>query len=97
MTEPVIDQLAAEWAAIDELCRGLDDAEWDLATDCPGWTVRDQISHIIGTERVLAGESGPPAPATAGPHVRNPIGEANEAWVAERRGRPGSEVLAELR
>lgn len=96
MTEPVIELLATEWATIDELCRDLGPDEWDRPTDCPGWTVRDQISHIIGTERMLRGD---PAPEPAGPaaHVRNPIGESNEAWIAARRDRPGAEVLAELR
>jgi uncharacterized protein (TIGR03083 family) len=29
--------------------------------------------------------------------VHNPLGAANEAWVADRRSRPGPEVLAEFR
>lgn len=97
MSEPVIDQLAFEWATIDDLCAELDAADWDRATDLPGWTVRDLVSHMIGTERMLAGDPSPAAPAVVGDHVRNPIGAGNEAWVEERRGRPGSEVLAEFR
>lgn len=97
MTEPVIDLLSAEWSAIDDLCQDLSDEEWATATDCPGWTVRDQVSHMIGTERMLAGDSAPAAPATLGSHVANPIGEANEAWVDARRSTPGPEVLDEFR
>jgi uncharacterized protein (TIGR03083 family) len=96
MTEPVIELLATEWAAIDELCRDLAPEDWDRPTDCPGWSVRDQISHIIGTERMLLGDERPPA-APGGAHVRNPIGESNEAWVEARRTRPGPEVLDEMR
>jgi uncharacterized protein (TIGR03083 family) len=97
MSEPVVDLLAEEWAAIDALCDGLTADEWDTVSDCPGWTVRDLVSHMIGTERMLAGDSAPAAPGSVGPHVLNPIGEANEAWVDARRSVPGAEVLAEFR
>ena len=33
----------------------LSDDEWELPTDCPGWTVKDHVSHLIGTERMLQG------------------------------------------
>lgn len=96
MAEPVVELLAEEWASIEDLCGGLIDTEWDTPTDCPGWTVRDLVSHMIGTERMLAGDSAPDAPSHVGAHVRNPIGEANEAWVDARRSVPGREVLAEF-
>lgn len=97
MSETVVDLLEREWAALDALCRDLTEDEWDTPSDCPGWTVRDLVSHIIGTEKMLAGDPAPPALETPGEHVRNPIGAGNEAWVEERRDRPGAEVLAELR
>ena len=90
---PVVDQLAATWNAIADLCQGLQPEEWDLDTDCPGWTVRDQIAHLIGTESVLLGRSAP-APVPEAPHIKNPIGQMNEAWVETFRGRPGAEVAA---
>jgi len=93
-----IAHLNAVWSSIDEAVTGLGDKEWDRLTDCPGWTVRDQVSHVIGTESWLLGlpEPAPVDPAAA-PHVHNPLGLANEAWVAERRDRSGAEVLAEFR
>ncbi|MDE3086796.1 MAG: maleylpyruvate isomerase family mycothiol-dependent enzyme [Acidobacteriota bacterium] len=93
--EPVVGLLAEEWEAICGLGGQLTDEEWDLPSECPGWTVRDVLSHMVGTERSLLGDPQPPA-APEAPHVRNPVGTMNEAWVAERRGRPGSEVLAEF-
>ncbi len=95
---PVVAHLAAIWSSTAGLLAGLDDKDWDRPTDCPGWTVRDQVSHVIGTEHILLGHPAPPAidPATA-PHVHNPLGQLNEAWVAERRDRSGPEILAELR
>lgn len=35
----------------------LDDGDWTRATECPGWSVKDQYSHILGIERWLLGEA----------------------------------------
>ena len=94
--EPVVGLLAEEWRAICDLGRELADHEWELPSECPGWSVRDLLSHMVGTESSLLGEPQPPA-APEAPHVRNAIGALNEAWVAARRARPGAEVLAEFR
>ncbi|MHB8464330.1 MAG: maleylpyruvate isomerase family mycothiol-dependent enzyme [Acidimicrobiales bacterium] len=91
-----IDQLADVWQGISTLCRGLGDTEWDLPTDCPGWTVRDQLSHVIGTESMLLGRTAPPAAPAGLAHVRNPIGEINEAWIEARRGSPGPVLIDEF-
>jgi uncharacterized protein (TIGR03083 family) len=32
--------------------------DWTRATECPGWSVKDQYSHILGIERWLLGEAG---------------------------------------
>ncbi len=71
-------------------------AQWDLATDCPGWTVKDQLSHLIGIERLLLGDPPPPPLEVVPDHVTNAFGELNEAWVAARRAMPGNEVLEEF-
>src|SRR6478672_3829662 len=89
-----IDQLESEWASIAALCRELSDDDWAHHTDCPGWTVKDQLSHIVGTESMLLGRDGPPAAPSGLPHVHNPIGEMNEAWVESLRPEPASTVLA---
>ncbi|MGH2791077.1 MAG: maleylpyruvate isomerase N-terminal domain-containing protein, partial [Actinomycetota bacterium] len=34
-----------EWAALSSLCGHLTDEQWRADTDCPGWTVKDQLSH----------------------------------------------------
>lgn len=94
MTEPVIDLLDRCWSSISGLLSELDDQDWELATDLPGWTVRDNVAHMIGTERMLAGDPTPAAPDRFGAHVRNPIGEVNEAWVDHYRDKSGDEVRA---
>ena len=97
----ITDLLEAEWQAIAELCAYLTDAEWDTPTQCPGWSARDNVSHIIGTERMLLGETPPEIAidieSEEYAHVKNDIGAANEKWIQERRSRPGAEVLAEFK
>ncbi len=95
--ESVISILAEEWAAIDTLGQGLADAEWELPSECPGWDVRDVVSHLIGIERTLLGDPSPPPLTELPAHVENEIGARNEAWVAPRRSLPGHVVLAEFR
>jgi uncharacterized protein (TIGR03083 family) len=92
---PEVANLAATWASTDRLVAGLDVRSWELPTDCPGWTVKDQVSHLVGVESLLLGVPAPDP--VEGPHVRNPLGAANEGWIAERRGRPPQQVLEEFR
>jgi uncharacterized protein (TIGR03083 family) len=101
MTEPLIDRLREVWSDIADLCDGLTSAQWDTPTECPGWSVRDNIAHLIGTERMLMGEQ-PRARDEAGDtpvpaHVRNDIGKANEQWIETYRGWDGAKLLDELR
>ena len=93
--EQVVDHLGEVWTSLSLACGHLDDHQWALSTDCPGWSVKDQLSHLIGVERMLLGEPSP-ASVPAAEHVRNPVGQLNEAWVAARRSVPGDEVLAEF-
>lgn len=90
-----IDKLAACFASLSELGAQLTESEWKTPTDCPGWTVQDNLSHLIGIERVLNGLPGTSHRAPASAHVKNPIGEANENEIDSRRGLSGAEVLAE--
>lgn len=91
--DPVIAPLEEEWTAIDELGALLGDREWDLPSECPGWSVKDVLSHMVGTELSLSGEPSPPEVDPVPPHVRNPMGASNEAWVRTLRAKSGREVL----
>ncbi len=99
VAEACIELLSSVWSSIAGLCRDLDETAWDLATDLPGWSVKDNVAHMIGTERMLMGDAAPRSadvdPASAA-HVRNDIGRANEQWVAAYRSQPGAQVLAEF-
>ncbi len=98
VTEPVAAALAEVWASVAAACAGLDAGDWDRPTDCPGWSVRDQLAHLVGIELTLDGEpAGPALPAGEWPpHVRNPFGAQVEVAVAARRDRPGRAVLEEF-
>jgi uncharacterized protein (TIGR03083 family) len=101
VTAPLIDPLHEVWSDIADLCDGLTGAQWETPTDCPGWTVRDNVAHMIGTERMLMGEQ-PGARAEAGDapvpaHVRNDIGKANERWIETYLGWEGPKLLDEFR
>jgi uncharacterized protein (TIGR03083 family) len=94
--EPVVGAMAQVWASLIGVCEQIGEPGWDHDTDCPGWTVKDQLSHLIGIERMLLGEE-PPAPLEQVPdHVTNAFGEMNEVWVEARRRQPAKAVFAEF-
>ena len=74
----------------------LSSTEWALPTDCPGWDVKDQLSHLIGIERSILGEAPPPWDGPLGDHVKNDFAAMNEPWVAVRRPLEGQAVRAEF-
>ena len=90
-----IDKLAACFASLSDLGSQLNETEWKSPTDCPGWTVQDNLAHLVGMERVLNGLPGTSHSAGPRDHVKNPIGEANENEIDSRRGLTGAQVLAE--
>lgn len=94
--DQVIAALEETWKATAQMGETLHPDAWDLATDCPGWSVRDHLSHLIGTELSLLGTAAPPPPEPMPAYVRNPMGQNNEAWIEARRGVPGIEVLEEF-
>jgi uncharacterized protein (TIGR03083 family) len=88
--------LAETWQSLAAVSSDLSETEWALATECPGWDVKDQVSHLIGIERALMGEPVPEWDGPLGPHVRNDFAATNERWIAVRRPRAGAEVRAEF-
>jgi uncharacterized protein (TIGR03083 family) len=72
--------------------------EDDLAqpTECPGWTVHDQISHVVGVEAHLEGYPDPRVQMPHYEHIRNDLGKRVEYAVEVRRGRTGPELVAEF-
>lgn len=90
-------ELEETWASLLELCGGLDAGQWRQPTACPGWSVHDQVAHVMGTEAMLLERPSPEVDIGAPEHVRNDIARFNEAWAVAWRDRPDRELLDELR
>jgi uncharacterized protein (TIGR03083 family) len=88
--------LGETWGSLADVCSALADAEWALPTECPGWDVKDQLSHLIGIEQAIMGQPAPEWSEPLGAHVKNDFAAANEPYVAVRRARSGPAVLAEF-
>jgi uncharacterized protein (TIGR03083 family) len=93
----VVDLQVQAYEAIDELCSSLTAEEWTRPTECPGWSVQDNLSHITGTESMLLGRPAPEHDPGTKPWVRNPPGASNEIQVDYRRSWPPEKVLDEYR
>jgi uncharacterized protein (TIGR03083 family) len=90
----VLDLLASEFGALTSLCCTLSHPQWESATCLPGWTVHDVLSHVVGTEAMLAGQPSPDVDISRLEHVKNPIGEVNERWVEWARSLSHEELLS---
>ncbi len=88
-----VNLLRNQFLAISALCSTLSDDQWDVPTCLPGWTVRDVVSHVIGTESMLLGEPVPSADVSHLGHMQNPVAEANEVWVESMRALGGRQML----
>lgn len=99
MSEETKQQLIAAHRAVFDGVRdavdGLDAAGWATPTGCPGWDVQDQLSHVIGVERVMLGDPQDEVEVGELPHLRNDFGRAVEVAVEARRGRTPDDLLQE--
>ena len=95
-TDQVIEGLDDVWGSLYSGTADLREEQWLLPTSCPGWSVKDQLSHLVGIERSLQGVDAPAVSDRERPHVKNSIGEMNEIWVESLRSSSGEEVRAEF-
>ncbi len=88
--------LAEVWASTTGLLSALSRDEWFLPSPLPGWDVRDNVAHILGTENMLLGHDAPAIDIDrdTSEHVRNDIGVFNEMAVEAMRSIEPAEVLA---
>jgi uncharacterized protein (TIGR03083 family) len=71
-----------------ELGAVLGRADWERPTECPGWSVKDQYSHVLGFETYLLGEVGDGERRTV---------ENTAVDVEAYRGHPPEEIVRRLR
>ncbi|MCH8799367.1 MAG: maleylpyruvate isomerase family mycothiol-dependent enzyme [Chloroflexi bacterium] len=95
--QQVVDLMEHVWESIGSLCSPLTEAQWKTATDCPGWSVQDQVSHLVGAESGILGNPRPDHTPQETAHVKNDVGQSNEVVVDFRRSWPGEKVLEEFR
>lgn len=90
---PMRDLLAADWAALDALCSGFSDEQWESPTCLPGWKVKDVLAHVAGLEMMIEGEPSPDVEVSHLPHVENDFDAMVEVWVEAQRPLGGPAVL----
>ena len=97
--QQLVDMMEHVWSSIGELCGGLTEAEWKTPTDCPGWSVQDQVSHLAGSETGILGDPDPDHTPSeeALAHTRSEQGQRNEIVVDFRRPWAGAQVLSDFR
>jgi len=95
--QKVVDLMEHVWKSIDSLCSPLTESQWKTPTDCPGWSVQDQVSHLVGAESRILGNPLPEHTPQETSHIKNDVGQSNEVEVDFRRSWPGQQVLEEFR
>ncbi|NEE18821.1 maleylpyruvate isomerase family mycothiol-dependent enzyme [Streptomyces sp. SID7499] len=95
--QPYADAWTHSIEAISELLQTLPEAEWNRRTPCPGWSVRDVVSHVIGLDCEMLGD---PRPIHSLPrdlfHVTNEHQRYMEMQVDVRRHHTAPEMTSEL-
>ena len=94
--DTLVAALEAEFDSLLELGRDLTEEQWETTSELPGWSVKDNFSHIIGTELMLLGRPDEQIDIGDPAYLNNDIGRFNEVAVATRRDKSGPEVLAEF-
>lgn len=98
---PSLQTYADAWThsveAISELVQPLTEAEWSKPSPCPGWSVRDVVSHCIGQDCEALGD---PRPIHSLPrdlfHVKTDHQRYMEMQVDVRRHHTAPEMTSEL-
>jgi len=92
-----VDMLEHVWSSMAELGASLDEAAWKAPSECPGWSVQDNLVHITAMERFILGDPLPMEDVPEDlPHVKNDIGRSNERWIESRRSWSGADARAEF-
>ena len=89
--------MAETWDSVGVLMESLSSEEWLLPSDCPGWTVKDCFSHLIGIESRLLGRQISEFTLESEDllYVRNDLGIKNQIDVVLRRSVSSENLIKE--
>ena len=89
--------MAETWDSVGVLMESLSSEEWLLPSDCPGWTVKDCFSHLIGIESRLLGRQISEFTLESEDllYVRNELGMKNQIDVVLRRSVSSENLIKE--
>ncbi len=83
--ERLIELQKSQWKSLEKLCTSLSLDEWGADTDCPTWTVKDCIAHLVGIEHRILGREVLDICLDEMSHIKNEQGAKNELDVVSRR------------
>ncbi|HMM95254.1 maleylpyruvate isomerase family mycothiol-dependent enzyme [Phycicoccus sp.] len=92
----VVEAWAQTVRSVADLGRTLRPGDAERPTDCPGWTVLDQLAHVAGAEAMLAGDPEPDVDVSGYDHVYHAFAERHERFVEARRGRTPEDLVDEI-
>lgn len=94
MDLPIVDDLAAEQAVVDDLVGDLNEEQWSTQSPAAGWTLRDEIAHLAFFDEVaVASMTGRGEALFAG--LEEAMRSGADGFVrAPGDGRSGREILA---
>lgn len=100
--EEAIELAATETARVLDLASGLSAEDWAAPTECPGWTVKDTFSHLLGMWKLHADpeeRTRQQTAAAAAAHIsgRLRIDELTALQVTDHASLTPAELLAQLR
>ena len=93
----LVEAYAQTTRAVVDLGHSCSEADFTLQTECPGWTVHDQIAHVAGVESMLEGHRDPEVELPDYDHLGNELSHLTERAVEVRRNRRSQDVVSELR
>jgi uncharacterized protein (TIGR03084 family) len=93
----IIAALADQQAELAELVDGLDDASWQRASPCEGWSVSDVVLHVAQTNEMAIASIEHRLPEflaamASGLRPASSIDDGAEAMVAKERGPTGADI-----
>lgn len=93
----LVEAYAVTTAAVLDLADSVTAEQADAPTECPGWTVADQVRHVLTTEQMMQGAPVPDVDVSAHAHVRHEFGAVIEKYLESARGMSVGQVVEELR